>query len=76
MRVMWSHWELTMKNIVGSNIFNKNLDESINSVALFDTFYVFGRIVSCKVVDSKGYGYIQYESVEQLNGKQLNNHQV
>ncbi|KAK3522214.1 hypothetical protein QTP70_032776, partial [Hemibagrus guttatus] len=91
MHVMWSEWELMAKRINGGNIFIQNLDESIDSVALFDTFSKFGRIVSCKfqilrcsdldicVVDSKSYGYIQYDSaeaaalaIEQLNGMLLN----
>ncbi|XP_058259270.1 polyadenylate-binding protein 3-like [Hemibagrus wyckioides] len=83
MRVMWSHWEPTAKPIKGGNIFIKNLDWSIDCTSLFDTFSVFGRIVSCKVVESKRYGYVQYESaeaaalaIERLNGKLLNDRQV
>ncbi|KAK3574765.1 hypothetical protein QTP86_017510, partial [Hemibagrus guttatus] len=83
MHVMWSKLEPTVKIIRGGNIFIKNLDASINSIALFDTFSIFGKIVSCKVVDSKGYGYIQYKSVEaaalavkHLNGKLLKGCQV
>ncbi|XP_058241488.1 polyadenylate-binding protein 1A-like [Hemibagrus wyckioides] len=83
MRVMWSNWEPTAKPIKGGNIFIRNLDWSIDCTSLFDTFSVFGRIVSCKVVESKGYGYVQYESaeaaalaIERLNGKLLNDRQV
>ncbi|KAG7313719.1 hypothetical protein KOW79_000068 [Hemibagrus wyckioides] len=79
MRVMWSNWEPTAKPIKGGNIFIRNLDWSIDCTSLFDTFSVFGRIVSCKVVESKGYGYVQYESAEaaeRLNGKLLNDRQV
>ncbi|KAG7313744.1 hypothetical protein KOW79_000029, partial [Hemibagrus wyckioides] len=78
MRVMWSNWEPTAKPIKGGNIFIRNLDWSIDCTSLFDTFSVFGRIVSCKVVESKGYGYVQYESAEaaeRLNGKLLNDRQ-
>ncbi|XP_058241342.1 polyadenylate-binding protein 1A-like [Hemibagrus wyckioides] len=79
MRVMWSNWEPTAKPIKGGNIFIRNLDWSIDCTSLFDTFSVFGRIVSCKVVESKGYGYVQYESAEaaeRLNGKLLNDRKV
>ncbi|XP_058241286.1 uncharacterized protein LOC131349728 [Hemibagrus wyckioides] len=83
MRVMWSNWEPTAKPIKGGNIFIRNLDWSIDCTSLFDTFSVFGRIVSCKVVESKGFGYVQYESaeaaalaIERLNGKLLNDRQV
>ncbi|KAG7313717.1 hypothetical protein KOW79_000066, partial [Hemibagrus wyckioides] len=83
MRVMWSNWEPTAKPIKGGNIFIRNLDWSIDCTSLFDTFSVFRRIVSCKVVESKGFGYVQYESaeaaalaIERLNGKLLNDRQV
>ncbi|KAG7313687.1 hypothetical protein KOW79_000095 [Hemibagrus wyckioides] len=79
MRVMWSNWEPTAKPIKGGNIFIRNLDWSIDCTSLFDTFSVFGRIMSCKVVESKGFGYVQYESAEaaeRLNGKLLNDRQV
>ncbi|KAG7313729.1 hypothetical protein KOW79_000051 [Hemibagrus wyckioides] len=79
MRVMWSNWEPTAKPIKGGNIFIRNLDWSIDCTSLFDTFSGFGRIGSCKVVESKGYRYVQYESVEaaeRLNGKLLNDRQV
>ncbi|XP_060745198.1 polyadenylate-binding protein 4-like [Tachysurus vachellii] len=83
MRVMWSRFERTLNWTNGSNIIIKNLDKSIQSVDLFDTFSVFGKIVSCKVVESKGYGYVQYESqeaaasaIKRLNGMLLNNQYV
>ncbi|KAK3518197.1 hypothetical protein QTP70_033897 [Hemibagrus guttatus] len=83
MHVMWSEWELMAKRTKGSNIFIQNLDESIDSIALFDTFSLFGRIVSCKVVDSKGYGYVQYDSaeaaalaIEKVNGMLLRDREI
>ncbi|GAA6100194.1 polyadenylate-binding protein 1-like, partial [Tachysurus ichikawai] len=83
MRVMWSRFERTLNWTNGSNIIIKNLDKSIQSVDLFDTFSVFGKIVSCKVVESKGYGYVQFESqeaaasaIKRLNGMLLNDQYV
>ena len=52
------------------NIFVKNLHESIDNKQLYDTFSLFGNILSCKVVTdpdtgaSKGYGYVHYETAE------------
>ncbi|KAG7313765.1 hypothetical protein KOW79_000007 [Hemibagrus wyckioides] len=68
MHVMWSNWEPTTKPIKGGNIFIRNLDWSIDCTSLFDTFSVFGRIVSCK--------YESAEAAERLNGKLLNDRQV
>ncbi|KAK3506339.1 hypothetical protein QTP70_021894 [Hemibagrus guttatus] len=83
MSVMWSQWEPKANTIKGGKIFIRNLDWSVNSISLFDTFSEFGRIVSCKAVESKGFGYVQYESakaaalaIERLNGKLLNNRRI
>lgn len=52
------------------NIFVKNLHEGIDNKQLYDTFSLFGNILSCKVVTdketglSKGYGYVHYETAE------------
>ncbi|KAK3526542.1 hypothetical protein QTP70_030768 [Hemibagrus guttatus] len=83
MSVMWSQWKPKANTMKGGKIFIRNLDWSVNSISLFDTFSEFGRIVSCKAVESKGFGYIQYESakaaalaIECLNGKLLNNRRI
>ncbi|KAF4087845.1 hypothetical protein AMELA_G00076000 [Ameiurus melas] len=79
MRVLWSHRD---PSSIG-NLFIKNLDKSIDTLALFHTFSAFGKVLSCKVVGdekgSEGYGYVHFESAEaadfamnRLNGKVLN----
>ncbi|KAI7852238.1 hypothetical protein BDC45DRAFT_513787 [Circinella umbellata] len=68
-RVMWSQRDLAKRKISGGNIFVKNLDPSITSKSLRDTFAHYGSILSCKVVtdiqgQSKGYGFVHYDTIE------------
>jgi polyadenylate-binding protein len=51
-----------------SNIFIKNLDGSITTKALYDTFSQWGHVVSCKIAEtpngqSRGYGFVNYDNV-------------
>ena len=56
-----------------SSVLIKNLDPSIDSKNLFDTFSIFGNIVSCKVVTdrttgkSRGYGFVHFKTQEAAN---------
>ncbi|KAF4087853.1 hypothetical protein AMELA_G00076020 [Ameiurus melas] len=87
MRVQWSQRDKSLRNSSIGNLFIKNLDKSIDTLALFHTFSAFGKVLSCKVVGdekgSEGYGYVHFESAEaadfamnRLNGKVLNGRKV
>jgi len=66
----------------------QNLDRAIDHKALYDTFSIFGNILSCKIAMdasglSKGYGFVQFENeesaqsaIDKLNGMLLNDKPV
>ena len=88
-RIMWSQRDPSVRRSGVGNIFVKNLQENIDNKQLYDTFSLFGNILSCKVVcdketgKSKGYGYVHYETneaasnaIEKLDGMLIDGKEV
>ena len=87
-RIMWCNRDPTIRRSGDGNVFVKNLDKSLDNKALYDTFSLFGNILSCKIGtgengESLGYGFVHFESdeaaqkaIERVNGLTLANQVV
>ena len=82
-RIMWAARDPSQRKNPNTNVFVKNLDKKIDQKAMFETFSLFGTILSCKIATdekgrSKGYGFVHYEdedsakqAIERVNNMQI-----
>ncbi|XP_056591514.1 polyadenylate-binding protein 1-like 2 [Triplophysa dalaica] len=68
MRIMFSQRDSTVRTTGVGNIFVKGQASSIHGACLHESFSLFGKILSCKVVcdanGSKGYGFVHFATFE------------
>lgn len=81
-RLMWAQPNAAQRRSGVGNLVITNLDVSVDNKTLFDTFSVFGPILSSRVIQdaagqSMGYGFVHYEHAEDaaraltLNGNKM-----
>lgn len=87
-RIMFSQRDPSLRKSGLGNVFVKNLASVIDNKTLYDTFSMFGKVLSCKVNQDRqggslGYGFVHYETeeaatraIESVNGMMLADQQV
>jgi len=84
-RLMWSERnpEKRKRHEAGANLYIRNLHPTIDNKTLFDTFSMFGDILSCKIQTddngvSLGYGFVHYttksaaeKALQRVNGMEI-----
>ncbi|EOA34410.1 hypothetical protein CARUB_v10021938mg [Capsella rubella] len=61
-----------IEKLQGSNLYLKNLDDSVNDEKLKDIFSEYGNVTSCKVMTSaqglsRGFGFVAYSNPEEAS---------
>ncbi|KVH98602.1 hypothetical protein Ccrd_023174 [Cynara cardunculus var. scolymus] len=69
-RIMFSNRDPSTRKSGIGNVFVKNLDSSIDNKFLYDTFAVFGTVLTCKVAVnsngvSKGFGFVAFSKPDE-----------
>ncbi|RYG42127.1 hypothetical protein EON68_02230, partial [archaeon] len=87
-RVMWSQRDPSVRRSNVGNVFVKNLGPEVTVRELYDSFKLFGPVLSCKVpLDGKGlslgYGFVQFEdevhakaAISSVNGMEWYNRSI
>jgi len=82
-RLMWSERNPEKRKRHEANLYIRNLHQTIDNKTLFDTFSMFGDILSCKIQTddngtSLGYGFVHYttkhaaeKALQRVNGMEI-----
>ncbi|KAH3743197.1 polyadenylate binding protein [Pelomyxa schiedti] len=62
-RLMWIHRDPSLRRSGEGNVFIQNLPDTVTSQQLFEAFREVGPILSCKVHQKKGHGFVHFKEV-------------